>query len=221
MPRSCPIGARAARRACRSTAPGSRSGGIGERHARRHDGARRRVRREVRLAIDEATLEVRAAEFADTAVGDAPMLPGLPSRSPEGEPTASVTADGAHDGRACRDAIAARGAGAIVPPRRDARPWKEDGPGARGRSDDLRAMKRFGRTLRRKGSGHHRRSRVEARMNRMRQPGRRLAARDFDRRTAELQARIAILNRSTALAIPVTQPVGRRRTGKRKPPAPS
>ena len=32
-------------------------------------------------------------------------------------------------------------------------------------------------------------------------------SRDFDRQTAELQVRIAILNRYTALGIPVTQPV--------------
>jgi hypothetical protein len=30
----------------------------------------------------------------------------------------------------------------------------------------------------------------------------------FDRQTAELQIRIAILNRFTALGIPVTQPIG-------------
>ena len=38
--------------------------------------------------------------------------------------------------------------------------------------------------------------------------GQKLLSRDFDRQTAELQARIAILNRFTALGIPVTQPVG-------------
>ena len=38
--------------------------------------------------------------------------------------------------------------------------------------------------------------------------GQKLMARDFDRQTAELQLRIAILNRYTALGIPVTQPVG-------------
>ncbi len=36
--------------------------------------------------------------------------------------------------------------------------------------------------------------------------GQKLAARDFDRQTAELQLCIAILNRFTALSIPVTQP---------------
>ena len=37
--------------------------------------------------------------------------------------------------------------------------------------------------------------------------GQRPAARDFDRQTAELQTRVAILNRHTALGTPVTQPV--------------
>ena len=62
------------------------------RHARKHGGARRRVWREVRLAIDEATMEVRAVEVTDSSVGDAPMLLGLLSQIPGGEPIASVTA---------------------------------------------------------------------------------------------------------------------------------
>lgn len=36
----------------------------------------------------------------------------------------------------------------------------------------------------------------------------RLMARDFDLQVAELQVRIAILNRYTALGIPVTEAVG-------------
>jgi hypothetical protein len=45
-------------------------------------------------------------------------------------------------------------------------------------------------------------------MNRMKPLGQRLRSRDFDRQTAELQVRIAILNRFTALGVPVTQPAG-------------
>ena len=90
--------------------------GEGEWHARKHGGARRRVWRKVHLAIDEATLEVRAVEITESGVGDAPMLPGLLSQMPADEPIASVTADGAYDGRACRDAIALRGADAIIRP---------------------------------------------------------------------------------------------------------
>ncbi|SDF61196.1 hypothetical protein SAMN04488105_13521, partial [Salipiger thiooxidans] len=36
----------------------------------------------------------------------------------------SVTADGAYDTRKCHDAIAERGAHAVIPPRRNAKPWK-------------------------------------------------------------------------------------------------
>ena len=182
--------------------------GEGEWHARKHGGTKRRVWRKVHLAIDESTLEIRAVEFTDSSVGDAPMLPGLLSQIPKGEPIASVTADGAYDGRACRDTIALRGAEAIIPPRRNAKPWRKDSPGARGRNDDLRAMKRFGRMLWRKWSGYHRRSRAETKMNCLKLLGQKLTSRDFDRQTAELHIRIAILNRFTALGIPVTQPVG-------------
>ena len=182
--------------------------GEGEWHARKHGGTRRRVWRKVHLAVDESTLEVRAVEFTDSGVGDAPMLPALLSQINEGEPIVSVTADGAYDGRACRDAVALRGADAIIPPRRNAKPWKKDSPGAAGRNEALRAIKRLGRTIWRKWSGYHRRSRVETKMNCMKLLGQRLAARDLDRQTAELQVRSAILNRFTALGIPVTQPVG-------------
>ena len=126
--------------------------------------------------------------------------------------------DGAYDGRACRDAIADRGAEAIIPPRRNAKPWKTDSPGAGARNEALRAIERLGRTIWRRWSGDHRRSHVGTRpfetcpagqwMNCMKLLGQNLAARDFERQTAELHIRIAILDRSTTLGIPVTKPLG-------------
>ncbi len=38
--------------------------------------------------------------------------------------------------------------------------------------------------------------------------GQRLSARDFDRQAAEIQTRIAVLNRYTALGIPATEAIG-------------
>ena len=181
--------------------------GEGEWHARKHGGARRRVWRKVHLAVDDSTLEVRAVEITGSGVGDAPVLPDLLDQIPEGEEIASVTADGAYDTRGCRDAIADRGAEAVIPPRRNAKSWKKDSPGATGRSEALRAIKRLGRTIWRHWSRYHRRSRAETKMNCMKLLGQKLMARDFDRQTAELQVRIAILNRYTALGIPVTEPI--------------
>ena len=99
-----------------------------------------------------------------------------------------MTADGAHDGRACRDAIALRGAEAVIPPRRNAKPWKKDSPGAAARNEALRAIKRLGRTLWRRWSGYHRRSRAETKMNCLKLLGQKLMSRDFDRQTAERPA---------------------------------
>ncbi len=163
--------------------------------------------RKVHLAVDEATLEVRAVEITASHVGDAPVLPDLLGQIPAGEAVGLVTADGAYDTRKCHDAIAGRGADAVIPPRRNAKPWKKDSPGAPARNEALRAVKQLGRTIWRRWSGYHRRSRVEAKMNCMKLLGQKLMARDFDRQTAELQIRIAILNRYTALGIPLTKPV--------------
>jgi hypothetical protein len=92
-------------------------------------------------------MEVRAVEITGSGVGDAPMLPDLLSPIPTDEPIASVTADGAYDTRACRDAMASRGADAIIPPRRNAKPWKKDSPGAGARNEALRVIKWPGRTI--------------------------------------------------------------------------
>lgn len=45
-------------------------------------------------------------------------------------------------------------------------------------------------------------------MNCVKQLGQGLMARDFDRQVAARHVRIAVLNRYTALGIPVTEPVG-------------
>lgn len=118
------------------------------------------------------------------------MLPDLLSQIPADELSLSITADGTYDGRACRDAIVNRGTEAIIPPRPNAKPWKKDSPGAQGRSDYLRSMKRFGRTPWRKWSGYHRRSPVKTKMNCMKLLGKKLMSRDVDRQTAKFQIRI-------------------------------
>ena len=96
--------------------------GEGEWNARKHGGTKRRVWRKIHIGIDEKSLEIRAAEFTTSDVGDAPMLPELLDQIPPDQEIASVTADGAFDTRKCHDAIAARGAAAIIPPRKNAKP---------------------------------------------------------------------------------------------------
>ncbi|MDO5604801.1 MAG: IS5 family transposase [Paracoccus sp. (in: a-proteobacteria)] len=182
--------------------------GEGEWNARKHGGTKRRIWRKIHIGIDEKSLEIRAAEFTTSDVGDAPMLLELLDQIPPDQEIASVTADGAFDTRKCHDAIAARGAAAIIPPRKNAKPWKPDTAGAIARNDILRTSRRVGRTIWRRWSGYHRRSRAETKMHCVKLLGQRLSARDFDRQVAEFQVRVAVLNGFTALGIPVTEAVG-------------
>ena len=182
--------------------------GEGEWNARKHGGTKRRVWRKIHIGIDEKTLEIRAAEFTTSEIGDAPMLPELLDQIPPEQEIGSVTADGAFDTRKCHDAIAARGAAAIIPPRKNAKPWKPDTAGAVARNEILRTSKRVGRTIWRRWSGYHRRSRAETKMHCVKLLGQRLSARDFDRQVAEFQVRVAVLNGFTALGTPITEVAG-------------
>lgn len=187
---------------------GIKAEGEGEWNARKHGGAKRRLWRKIHIGIDEETLEIRAIEVTGSNIGDAPILPDLLGQIGPDQEIGCVTADGAYDTRKCYDAIIARNAHPVIPPRKNAKPWKPDTPGARERNEAIRSSKYLGRALWRHLTGYHRRSRVETKMNCMKLLGQRLRSRDFDRQVAEVQIRAAILNGFTALGIPRTVTVG-------------
>ena len=137
-----------------------------------------------------------------------PCCPNYWPRSPADQDIACVTADGAYDTRKCHDAIAERGANAVISPRKNAKPWKAITAGAVARNEALRASKYLGRALWRRWSGYHRRSRVETKMHCVKLLGQRLMARDFDRQVGEFQVRVAVLNGFTALDTPFTEVAG-------------
>ena len=178
--------------------------GEGEWKTRKHGASYRRQWRKVHLAIDAETLEIRAIEVTTNAIGDAPTLPDLLAQIPAGEKIISVGGDGAYDTRNCHAAIAGRGADAVIPVRRNGRPWTKDGPGVEARNETLRTTKRLGRTIWKKWSGYHRRSLVETKMHCFKLLGQRVASRTFDRQITELKVRTAILNRFSQIGTPNT-----------------
>jgi hypothetical protein len=173
--------------------------GDGEWQVRKHGPGRRRQWRKVHLAMDVATGDIRAVEFTSSQRGDSPVLPDLLEQIPADQPIGTVTADGAYDTRTCHAAIADQGATAIIPIRKNGRAWKEDCPAARARNETLRATQRFGRSLWKRLTGYHARSRIEAQMRRLKAFGERIASRDPDRQAAEIHTRIALMNRFSAL----------------------
>ncbi len=174
---------------------GIKMSGEGEWKTRKHGASYRRQWRKVHLAIDAETLDIRAIEVTTNAIGDAPVLPGLLAQIPKGETILSVGGDGAYDTRNCHAAIAARNAQAIIPVRRNGRPWMKEGLGVQARNEALRAIKRFGRTIWKRWSGYHRRSLVETKMHCFKLLGHRVASRTFDRQITELKVRASVLNR--------------------------
>jgi len=178
--------------------------GEGEWKTRKHGASYRRQWRKVHIGIDAETLDIRAVEVTTNAIGDAPTLPDLLAQIPEDEMILSVGGDGAYDTKSCHAAIAQRNADAIIPVRRNGRPWKEDGPGTIARNETLWAMKQLGRAIWKKWSGYHRRSLVETKMHCFKLLGQRVTARTFDRQITELKVRAAILNRFSLIGTPNT-----------------
>lgn len=109
------------------------------------------------------------------------MLPELLNQIPPEQDIGSVTADEAYDTRKCHDAFAARNAHAVIPPRKNAKPWKPTSAGAIARNEAVNASRYLGRAIWRRWSGYHRRSRVETKMHCVKQLGQSLMSRDFDR----------------------------------------
>lgn len=149
--------------------------------------------------MDTATSDIRAVELPPSSDGDSPVLPELLDQIPEDEKIGTVIADGAYDTRRCHTAIIDRQATAIIPIRKNGRLWKEDCPAARARNETLRATRHYGRAFWKRWTGYHARSRIEAKMRCLKAFGERITARDPDRQTAEIQIRIALMNRFSAL----------------------
>ncbi len=182
--------------------------GEGEWKTKKHGAEYRRQWRKVHLGIDAETLEIRAIEVTSNRVGDAQVLPDLLNQIPRDESIDSVSGDGAYDTaydtKRSHTAIAERDAEAIIPVRKNGKPWKENSPGAKVRNETLRATQRLGRALWKKWSGYHRRSLVETKMRCFKLLGERVKARLFTSQVAELQIRAALLNRFTHLGTPIT-----------------
>ncbi len=140
-------------------------------------------------------------------MSDSQVLGGLLDQIPQEEQIDSVYADGAYDTKQCRQVIADRQAHAVIPPRKNAKPWKDTKISSLERNELLRTVKCLGRTLWKKWSGYHRRSLVETKMHCIKLLGDKLSARHFSIQVNEIHAHIAVLNKFTELGRPHTRVV--------------
>ena len=181
--------------------------GEGEWKCKKHQPEYRRQWRKLHIGIDAKTLQIRAVQLTTNNVSDSQVLDVLLNQIPSDERIDSVYTDGAYDTKLCRQVISDRHAHAIIPPRKNARPWKDKKLGSLERNELLKTVKRLGRTLWKKWSGYHRRSLVETKMHCIKLLGDKLSARSFNSQVNEIHARIAVLNKFTELGRPHTQVV--------------
>ena len=95
----------------------------------------------------------------------------------------------------------------MIPPRKNAKFWKDTKTSSLERNELLRTVKRLGRTIWKNWSGYHRRSLIETKMHCIKLLGDKLSARNFQSQVNEIHTRVAILNKFTELGRPQTRVV--------------
>lgn len=81
--------------------------------------------RKQHIGIDAKTLQIRAVQLTTNNVSDSQVLWDLLNQIPPNERIDSVYTDGAYDTKCCRQIILDRDAHAVIPPRKNAKPWKD------------------------------------------------------------------------------------------------
>jgi hypothetical protein len=178
--------------------------GEGEWKTRQHNISKRRTWAKVHLAFDAATGEVVAEVTTENNVHEKEKMADLLAQI-EVE-MAQVSADTGYDYQTCYQAIAGKGARAVIPPRRNGRVW--DNGQMDDRDDNLRRIAAVGREAWKQESNYHQRSLAETGMFRLKKifgPG--LLARSLKRQQIEVRVRCVALNRMTALGMPDSYPL--------------
>ena len=85
----------------------------------------RRQWRKLHIGIEAKTLQIRAVQLTTNNVSDSQVLGDLLNQIPPDERIDSVYRDGAYDTKYCRQVISNRQAYAVIPLRKNAKPWKD------------------------------------------------------------------------------------------------
>jgi hypothetical protein len=83
----------------------------------------------------------------------------------------------------------------VIPPRKNARPWKDAKTSSLDRNELLRTVKHLGKRLWKKWSGYHQRSLVGTKIHCIKLLGDQLGARNFQSQVNVIHARVAVLNK--------------------------
>jgi hypothetical protein len=177
--------------------------GEGEWKVRQHGWSKRRTWRKLHLAIDERTQEIIVSDLTENSVGDQEHLPTLLNAVPGYIQIAQVSADGIYDTHDCYDAVTAKGAKLVTPPRKNA-VLPPSGAPPHPRHKTIRQCHKMGRKRWKIRNHYHRRSLAETAMYRYKITfGGNLAARDMPYQKAEAAIKANALNKLRNIAVPL------------------
>ena len=99
--------------------------GEGECKRKKYQPEYRRQWRKLHIGIDAETLQIRAVQLTTNNISDSQVLGDLLDQIPPDEPIDSVYTDRAYGTKCFRQVISDRQAHAVIPPRKNAKPWKD------------------------------------------------------------------------------------------------
>lgn len=181
--------------------------GEGEWKVRKHGYSKRRTWRKLHLGVDPETGYIHCHSLTENDVDDASQLDDLLDQVEC--PISDVTLDGAYDtakswGKLSREEITP-----IIPPRENAVEWFAVEPGDcdwHPRNQAIKRIEEIGRAQWKKEVGYHKRSLSETAMFRFKIIfGGHLFSRRFKRQQTETKIKIKLINKMTALGMPISE----------------
>jgi hypothetical protein len=189
---------------------GAKVYGEGEWKVRQHGASKRRTWRKFHLAIEPKTNEILSLEVSMNDVTDDEMLPVVLDGIDKSIVIKQICGDGGYDRSKSYQAIAKHEARATIPPRKDAKIKQHGNSNAPplDRDETLRAIRQHGRKRWKQLSGYHQRSKAESGVFRYKTIfGTTLHARLFESQCVEMKLGAKLLNKMSALGMPLSLPM--------------
>ena len=176
--------------------------GEGEWKVRKHGWNKHRTWRKLHIGIDGVTQEIIAEKLTENNIDDADVIEDVLNVSDNID---SFTGDGAYDKKKVRKILTKKKIKQKIPPQHNAVISKEADYDLQSRDKAIKRIKSIGREKWKQEVGYHRRSLVEVAMFRYKTIiGDKILSRKFVNEKVEVRLGCAILNKMTALGMPVS-----------------
>ena len=176
--------------------------GEGEWKVRKYGWSKHRTWRKLHIGIDGVTQEIIAEELTENNIDDADVIEDVLNVSDNID---SFTGDGAYDKKKVRKILTKKKIKQKIPPQRNAVISKEADYDLQSRDKAIKRIKSIGIEKWKQEVGYHRRSLVEVAMFRYKTIiGDKILSRKFVNEKVEVRLGCAILNKMTALGMPVS-----------------